>query len=133
VDDASALISLKGITKKMFLKYLEEAGLYKSIEEEWGEIKQSLEVCGIGYKELLKYKAGWRDMCATLIKESNSIPLQRLADNIRFIIEQDYTESSVTNKISLLEIVNETFPKVFTSIYDEYLTKCLIIKKLNEE
>ena len=133
VQNISELIALKGITKKMFLKYLEEAGLYKSVEEEWIEIKQSLETCGIGYKELMKYKASWRDMSATLIKESNSIPLQRLTDNINKTIEEGYSARTITQAMSLLDIINYSYPKVATSMFDEYLIKCLIIKRLNEE
>ena len=127
------LITLKGITKKMFLKYLEQAGLYKSIEEEWSEIKQTLETCGIGYPQLMKFKKGWRDMSATLIKESNSIPLQETVDLIKFTVENDNSSSLITSNMSLLDIVNQTFLKLPKTLYDEYLIKCLIIKQLNEE
>ncbi|MBS1571684.1 MAG: DUF4297 domain-containing protein [Bacteroidetes bacterium] len=133
VENITELITLKGITKKMFLKYLEEAGLYKSIEEEWVEIKQSLETCGIGYKELMKYKASWREMSATLINESNSIPLQKLVDDIAVLIQEDSINSVAVEKMNLLEIVNHTYSKLQKSVYDEYLVKCLVIKQLNEE
>lgn len=133
VENTSDLINLKGITKEMFLKYLEEAGLYKSIEEEWNEIKQSLEAYGIGYQELLKFKTSWREMSATLIKESNSIPLQKLVDDINAIVEDGYSNSTISPQMSLLEIVNHSYSKVQPSVYDEYMIKCLIIRKLNEE
>lgn len=133
VGSISELITLKGITKKTFLKYLEEAGLYKSVEEEWGEVKQSLETCGIGYKELMKYKASWREISATLIKESNSIPLQKLADSINTIIKDSHSNETINQKMSLLDIINYSYPKVATPMFDEYFVKCLIIKMLNEE
>lgn len=133
VESVAELITLKGITKRMFLKYLEEAGLYKSVEEEWTEIKQSLEVCGIGYKELMKYKTSWREMSATLIKESNSIPLQKLIDTIDILIKGGHKNGAITQTMSLLDIINYTYPKITTSVFDEYFTKCLIIKRLDEE
>lgn len=131
INNLSELIILKGISKDMFLKYLEQAGLYKSIDDEWGEIKQSLEACSIGYKELMKFKSGWREMRATLIKDSNSIPLNHVIDTIKSLIQ--IKMETLTNRMSLLEIINHIFPHLPNALYDEYFTKCLIIKQLNED
>ena len=45
LTNINELVELKGITKSQFLSFLESAGLYKSVKQEWLEIKLSLENC----------------------------------------------------------------------------------------
>src|SRR5690606_14781146 len=89
------LIELKGISKKQFLTFLEKAGLYKSVEQEWEEIKSSLEICGIGHIELLKYRKSWRDVTATLIKDSNKIPLEQLRRQVQLSIDNNINRGNI--------------------------------------
>lgn len=127
------LIEIKGISKKQFLTFLEKAGLYKSVEQEWEEIKGSLQTCGIGHIELLKYRKFWRDVTITLIKDSNKIPLGQLRKQVQISIENNKTNGNITEASNLLEIINHCFSEISFSIYDNYFIKCLIIKELNEQ
>lgn len=126
------LIEIKGISKNQFLEFLDKAGLYKSVEQEWVEIKTSLELCGIQYLELHKYRKSWRDITVTLIKDSNKIPLQQLKTQIQDIFENGKMEGNITNSNNLLEIINYCFSKISIDIYDDYFVKCLIIHTINE-
>lgn len=126
------LIDIKGISKRQFIEFLEKAGLYKSVQQEWNEIKVSLESCGIGHIDLMKFKKYWRDVTATLIKDSNKIPLEKLRKEIETIYEEEKSSGFINNTSNLLTIVNHCFSKVSSSIYDEYFVKCLIIKILHE-
>ncbi|WP_375251914.1 dsDNA nuclease domain-containing protein, partial [Dokdonia donghaensis] len=71
ISNLDELIDIKGISKRQFIEFLEKAGLYKSVKQEWDEIKTSLEYCSIGHIELMKFKKYWRDVTATLIKDRN--------------------------------------------------------------
>ena len=127
------LIEIKGISKEQFLTFLKKAGLYKSVEQEWEEIKGSLQTCGIGHIELLKYRKFWRDVTVTLIKDSNKIPLGQLRKQVQSSIENNKNNGNITESSTLLEIINHCFSEVSSNIYDNYFIKCLIIKELNEQ
>lgn len=132
ITNLEELIDIKGISKRQFVEFLEKAGLYKSVQQEWDEIKLSLESCGIGYIDLMKFKKYWRDVSATLIKDSNKIPLEKLIKEIETIYEEEVSNGSINESSNLLTIVNHCFQKVSSSFYDEYFIKCIIIKIINE-
>ena len=132
-SELEELIEIKGISKKQFLDFLNKAGLYKSIEQEWSEIKSSLELCYIGQIELIKYRKNWRDLCATIIKDSNNILLENLKKDINNLIDTEIANGGISNSFNLLEIVNYCHDKIKSSFYEEYFIKCLIIKIINEK
>lgn len=125
----SEIFKIKGLSKAEFIEFLKKAGLYKSVEEEWGEIKTSLESDGISHIELLKFKNAWRDMSARLIADSTSIPLRKLKNEIADAIKKE--ENNIAN-LKLLGIVNYQYNLITDKSYGEYFTKCLIINRLNE-
>ena len=127
--DISDIFKIKGLSKREITEFLDKAGLYKSVEDEWNEVKTSLELEGVKYLALMKYKSAWREMSARLIAESGSIPLRSLNNEIEDIIK---TEEYTTDDLKLLEVVNHLFNLVSINSYSEYFTKCLIIYKLNE-
>lgn len=128
-SEISELFELKGISKAQFLEFLKKAGLYKSVEDEWGEIKASLESEGINYLTLMDYKNAWRDMSARLIADSGSIPLTNLKNKILDSLE---SEKSTINEFNLTKIIDYIFERIDSSEYNDYFVKCLIIKMLNE-
>lgn len=128
----SQLIKLKGITKSQFISYLEKAGLYKSVEEEWNEINFVLINCGLGFVELTKYKKSWRDIYLTEIRNPNSIPLQELKDKINRIYQDRLCSEIITDSMSLINIIDSIYCNLETKIFDEYFIKCLIIRVINE-
>ena len=132
IDNLPKLIEVKGISKTQFLSYLAKAGLYKSVEQEWSEIKDSLEKEGIGYLELQKFKKYWREVSATLIKDTDKIPLLDLVNSIQDIVRQQKESGGLTHSMTLMEIINHCYNLIKTSNYDEYFIKCLIIKSANE-
>lgn len=132
ISNLDELIDIKGISKRQFIEFLEKAGLYKSVEEEWDEIKTSLESGGIGHIELMKYKKSWRDVTATLIKDSNKIPLEKLIKDIESVYENELLTGAIDDSSSLLTIINHCFSKISSNIYDDYFIKCLVIKVINE-
>lgn len=132
ISNLGELIDTKGISKSQFVEFLEKAGLYKSVQQEWNEIKVSLESCGIGHIELMKYKKFWRDVTVTLIKDSNKIPLEKLIKDIEEVYENELAIGMVDNSSNLLTIINHCFSKVSSNIYDDYFIKCLVIKVINE-
>ncbi len=125
----SEIIEIKGISKSEFTSFLEKAGLYKSVNDEWIEVKNSLESDGIKYGDLIKYKKAWRDINARIIADSASIPLRRLSNQIADIID---LEINYISKLGLIGIIEHVYSKLYDTNYDEYFVKCLIIKKLNE-
>ncbi|WP_010134877.1 dsDNA nuclease domain-containing protein [Ochrovirga pacifica] len=133
ISNLEELIEIKGISKKQFLAFLKKAGLYKSIDEEWLEIKYSIERCNIGHIELLKFKKAWRDLSATLIKDSNNILLNNLYQDIETIISTEIENGNIKDSFDLIEIVNHCECKIENTFYDKYFIKCLIIKVLNEK
>ncbi len=129
-NHTSELFRIKGLTKAEFIEILKKAGLYKSVEEEWGEVKGSLEIGGVNHLELVnKFKKGWREMNARLVANSGSIPLRNLKNNIDDILR---TEATSIGTLNLLEIVNHIYDLTSNKTYDEYFIKCLIINRLNE-
>jgi hypothetical protein len=131
--DIGELIEIKGISKKQFLTFLEKAGLYKSVEQEWEEIRSLLVNCGVGVIELFKYRKFWRDVTVTLIKDSNKIPLEQLRKQVQTSINDNITSGKITETNNLLEIINHCFSEISSNIYDDYFIKCLIIRELNEQ
>lgn len=125
----SEIFKIKGLSKAQFIEFLHKAGLYKSVEEEWSEVKTSLELEGISHIELLKFKSAWREMCARLIADSSSIPLRKLKNDIANTLSK---EENNINKLKLLGIVNHIYIFISDKSYGEYFTKCLIIYGLNE-
>lgn len=125
----SEIFKIKGLTKTEFIEILKKAGLYKSVEEEWNEVKSSLEASGIKYLELIKFKKSWRDMNARLVADSNSIPLRQLMNTIEDTLKK---KNSNIGALNLLEIVNHIYNFIANKSYDEYFIKCLIINSLNE-
>jgi hypothetical protein len=133
ISNLDELINIKGISKRQFVEFLEKAGLYKSVEQEWDEIKASLESCGIGHIELIKYKKYWRDITATLIKDTNKIPLEKLIKDIESVYDYELSIGAIDDSSNLLTIINHCFSKVSSDIYDDYFIKCLVIKIINEK
>ena len=127
--DISEIFKIKGLTKAEFIEFLKKAGLYKSVEEEWSEVKTSLELVGISHFELVKFKKAWRDMSARLIADSSSIPLRRLQNSIDDVIQN---EEGVMKEFNLLQIVNHIYGVVNDRSYGEYFTKCLVINQIND-
>lgn len=125
----SEILRIKGISKAQFIEFLNKAGLYKSVDEEWSDVKSSLEFDGIGHIELGKYKNSWRDMSARLIADSSSIPLRKLKNEISDILISQETE---IKSLKLLGLVNHIYPLIEDKNYGEYFTKCLIINQINE-
>jgi hypothetical protein len=122
------ILELKGISKIQFLDFLKKAGLYKSVSDEWIEIKDSLESNSVPYMEVLKFKSAWRDMNARVIKDSNSIPLRDLQNEISSYLK---TSGMKFKSTKMIEIINEIYASLNHLHFDEYFTKCLIIKNLN--
>jgi len=127
--NASEIYRIKGLTKSEFIEILKKAGLYKSVEEEWIEVKSSLESSGIKHLELMKFKKAWRDMNARLVADSSSIPLRQLKNLIEDTFNKEKANITVLN---LLEIVNHIHGFITEKTYDEYFIKCLIINGVNE-
>ncbi len=125
----SEILKIKGLSKTQFIEFLNRAGLYKSVEEEWSEVKTSLEVEGINHLELIEFKKAWRDMCARLIADSSSIPPRKLKNNIADTIKK---EDKNIRKLKLLGIIEYIYKLISDKSYGEYFTKCLIINSLNE-
>jgi hypothetical protein len=133
ISNLDELIDIKGISKRQFIEFLEKAGLYKSVKQEWDEIKTSLESCSIGHIELMKFKKYWRDVTATLIKDRNKIPLKKLIKDIETVYNNELSIGTIDESSNLLTIINHCFSKVSSSFYDDYFVKCLVIKVINEE
>lgn len=127
------LIEIKGISKKEFLNFLETAGLYKSVEQEWEEIKSLLLTSNVGHIELLKYRKYWRDVTMSLIKDNNKIPLNQLRKEVQDSINNNITNGNITDSSSLLEIINLCSKNILSNFYDDYFIKCLVIKEINEK
>ncbi|MEK6480910.1 dsDNA nuclease domain-containing protein [Catalinimonas sp. 4WD22] len=127
--DISEVFQIKGLSKSQFLAILNKAGLYKSVEDEWNEVKNSLEAVGIHYLTLMKFKSAWREMSARLVAESESIPLRDLRNKIEDVLG---SEVNVVASLNLLQIVEHIFAIIGETRYEEYFVKCLIINKLNE-
>ena len=125
----SEIFEVKGISKKQFVEFLSIAGLYKSVDEEWAEIKSSLESSGMGYLEIMKYKSAWREMNARLVAESGNIPLREIENSIKDAIS---LETDSLQNMKLNDVVNQIYQLIERGIYEEYFTKCLIIRMLNE-
>jgi hypothetical protein len=125
----SEIFRIKGVTKSDFIKILKKAGLYKSVEEEWSEVKTSLELNGIYQFELMRFKKAWRDMNARLVADTSSIPLRKLKNSIDDTLKDE--EPSIRH-YKLLDIVNHVYNYVPDTDYGEYFTKCLIIARLYE-
>ncbi|MDP3466691.1 MAG: dsDNA nuclease domain-containing protein [Daejeonella sp.] len=125
----SEIINIKGLSKSEFIAFLQKAGLYKSVEEEWSEVKASLELDSISHLELIKFKNGWREMCARLITDSSSIPLRNLRHEIGDILIK---ENHNIKSLRLLGIINHIFNLITNKSYEEYFIKCLIINSINE-
>lgn len=132
ISKLGELIEIKGITKMQFLGFLEQAGLYKSVEQEWEEIQSMLTIGGVGHLELLKFRKSWRDLTATLIKDSTSIPLENLHTKIEKELGKSLSQGKISDSSSLIEIVNYCGSKISHPLYDEYFIKCFIIKIINE-
>lgn len=128
---ADEIFELKGISKSQFLSFLDKAGLYKSVEDEWQEVKTSLETCGIDYIELLKFKSSWREMNGRIIKDSNSIPLRRLVNSIEDYYVNKVKENELKG-LNLLQIIDFIHNEIESNNFNEYLVKCLIIRTINE-
>lgn len=125
------LIELKGISKNQFDEILKSAGLYKSTEEEWNDLKSTLEYLRIGYAEILKYRNAWRNMTATVIKERNNEPLLKVINQIDDLVDQTLRDKSM-NGLSIVQLAEHISLNIEKTIFDEYFIKCLIIKRLNE-
>jgi len=124
----SEMLQLKGISKVQFIDFLNKAGLYKSVSNEWIEVKNSLESNSVPYLEVMKFRSAWRDMSARLVKDSNSVPLRELQNEISSYLESNGTKFK---SMTIIEITNEIFTALHRNQFDEYFTKCLIIKILN--
>lgn len=127
------LTEIKGISKIQFLDFLNKAGLYKSVEDEWNEIKSFLESPSIGTIELLKYKKSWRDLSMKLINEVGKIPLVNLKNEIETSLFENEKSGKIDDKSDLLSIVDLCYSQLTINIYDSYFVKCLIIKVLYEK
>lgn len=132
-DNYKDLVQKKGITKKEFLGFLEIAGIYKGVDEEWRSIELALTTGGIGQLELQKFKTGWRQLSITLIKDADKIHIEEIADEIKHIIENQYNSGKINDNSNLLQIINTCYPSLKSGIYDEYVVKCFIIKVINEK
>lgn len=133
-DKLKALINAKGISKALFEDILKKAGLYKSTQEEWEEVKSSLESNGIGYAEILKYKTGWSKMTAIILKETNNSLLLKLIDDLKSTtdVALNTGENSDLNIIQLADkIIADT--AIENNLFDSYSLKSLVIKLLNEK
>lgn len=128
LDNLEGLIELKGITKEQFLGFLNKAGLYKSVDEEWNEIQPLLQSCGIEILELQKYKKYLRDVSMALINDVNKIPFQNLLNEINQIFDDAIKSNIINDKSNLVEIINYCKSKLKTELYNEYFVKSLIIK-----
>jgi hypothetical protein len=132
LENLDDLIEVKGITKFQFLEFLNKAGLYKSVEEEWNEIKPLLENSSIGAIELLKYKNAWRNLSMKLISEVGKIPLMNLKNEIENLLNEAEKTAAINDKTPLLTILEYLHSKLKPNIYDDYFVKCLSIKILYE-
>lgn len=133
INNLNDLIELKGISKSLFIEYLKQAGLYRSINDEWTEVKSSLEACNMGHLEIQKYKKSWVDMSARLLKDTNNIPLNNLKKEITSVIKREKENGGLTDSMKLIEIIKHCHNFISSDIYDEYFIKCLIIYIINEE
>lgn len=127
------LIELKGITKKHFLEFLNKAGLYKSVEEEWLEINSQLEASNVGTIELMKYRKAWRDVSMKLINDIDKIPLRNLQKEINAIINEGIDAGTIKDSSNLKSILDYCYSKINANFYDEYFVKCLAIRMLYEK
>jgi hypothetical protein len=125
------LIELKGITKNQFDEIIKSAGLYKSTEEEWNDLKSTLEYLRVGYAEILKYRNAWRNMTATVIKERDNEPLLKIINQIDDLVDITLKDISM-NGLSIVQLAERISMNFENTIFDEYFIKCLIIRRLNE-
>ncbi len=129
------LIELKGITKTKFLEFLEKAGLYRSVEDDWRSIENQLTSCAVGSIGLAKYRKAYRDVEMRLIGDVNKLPLQAIQAEIRKIIIEGSDSKAINDKSSLTDIVDYCMPKISTTSYDydEYFVRSLIIRSIMHE
>lgn len=133
LTNISDLITLKGITKNQFLEYLSKAGLYKSVEEEWTNIKDQLNVSSLGAIERIKFQTAFREVSMRLINDVAKIPLRKLKDEIHAALLEGETTSQLSVRSNLMEIISFCESKLSPNTYDIYFVKCLIIKVLYEK
>ena len=81
----------------------------------------------------MKFKKYWRDVTATIIKDSNKIPLKKLIKDIETVYENELSAGAINVSSNLLTIINHCFSKVSSNIFDDYFIKCLVIKVINEK
>ena len=135
INDLNELIEIKGISKSVFENLLNKAGLYKSVEDEWEEVKSQLQSCNIGFIELLKYQKSYRDVSAKLINDVNKIPLIDIKHKIGELLINGEDERHISDRSNLIEIIEycERNLNTHSSFYDKYFIRCLIIKVLYEK
>ena len=81
----------------------------------------------------MKFKKAGVDLSATLIRDTNKIPLKNLISKVKATIEEEKLNGNITDNMSLIGIVNHCYPIIQINIYEEYFVKCLIIYQLYEE
>lgn len=127
------LIEIKGISKAQFLNLLKNAGLYKSVEEEWNEVQTLLKENNIGPIELLKFRKSWRDVSMKLISDVDKIPLMNLKKEIENNFDESIKSGIINDNSSINDIWTNCEKNLSITIFDNYFIKCLIIKILYEK
>lgn len=135
INSIEELIEIKGISKNIFEDFLNKAGLYKSVEDEWNDVKLHLQSNGIGIIELLKYQKSFRDVSIKLINDVNKIPLIELKNKINELLSTGEAEGCINDNTTLIGIIEycESNLISYSSFYDKYFIRCLIIKVLYEK
>lgn len=130
IENIYDLIELKGITKAKFLEFLEKAGLYRSVDDDWRAISNMLISNNIGPLELKKYHMAYRDVEIKLIQDVNKIPLQLIQNEIRSAIDRGLNLHEINESSGLMEILEYCVSKISNTLYDDYFVRCLIIKSI---
>lgn len=133
IVDLSELFESKGISKSTFLDFLNEAGLYSNINDDWNDIQLSLRQSTLGYGELQKFKAGWRSLNLIYIGESHNSLFQDTIEKVRTLLNEEYRNGKISDTMNLKSVVENCYAKIKIKEYDEYFIKCLIIKCFHEK
>lgn len=132
LGNLSDLFELKGISRDMFIKFLNKAGLYSNIDDNWSVIQMSLQQSNIGHGELLKFKTAWRELNLSYIGESHNFLFQDAIEQVKNVIDDEFGKGSIHDSIDLKSVIETCYRKIKIEKYDEYFIKCLIIKCFNE-
>ncbi|MVM36522.1 DUF4297 domain-containing protein [Spirosoma sp. HMF3257] len=138
IENLSIIIEKKGITRKQFVAQLIEACNYKSIEQQWSEIEQKLNVCGLGYFQVKNFKAKFRELSLNELHSPNDTPLLKTIEYLLSMTNYCFNDPDVDivhfNYFQLMELIFDTSKSSIPfKHYDDMTLKTIILKILNND